>query len=242
VLEAARALAVDAVVHGGDVFFRSRVPGRVVDRAYALFHAACEDGPPLFIVPGNHERSRLPRSLFLHHPRLHVFDRPRTFVVRAHGQRVALSGFPFVRAARAEVPTLARDLLAAAPAADRHLLCLHQAVEGAAVGGSRVGDMPSRDFVFRDRPDTLATRDLPRLAAGARRYDALLAGHIHRRQVLWPRVGAGRLPVCFPGSVERTSPAERDEPKGYFVVTLPEAGALTPACFRFRRLPTRWVV
>jgi DNA repair exonuclease SbcCD nuclease subunit len=223
VLTAAHQLGVHAVIHGGDVFNRSRPPPAVVDRAYALLCDAAARGPPLFVVCGNHERARLPPSLFLRHERLFVFDRPRTFVVEAAGRRVALSGAPFVRAARRDVPAIAARLWAERPRADRHVLCLHQAFEGASVGPA--------DFVFRDREDTVRTRDL-------RGWDAVFSGHIHRRQVLWPAERAP--PVCYAGAVERTSSAELGEPKGFFVVTLPEDDApLSPRCFRFHRLAAR---
>src|SRR5687767_3223042 len=59
----------DLVLHGGDVFFRSRVPPFVVDRAYERFaRFVTETGIPLGIIAGNHDRSRLPSSLLLAHP------------------------------------------------------------------------------------------------------------------------------------------------------------------------------
>jgi exonuclease SbcD len=51
-------------------------------------------------------------------------------------------------------------------------------------------------------------------------FAAVLAGHIHRHQVL-RRDLSGRpmhTPVFYPGSIERVSHAERDETKG--IVTL----------------------
>jgi DNA repair exonuclease SbcCD nuclease subunit len=47
-----------------------------------------------------------------------------------------------------------------------------------------------------------------------------------------------RTPVLYPGSVERTSFAEMDEPKGYMVVTVGTNGA----SWEFRRLPVRPMV
>src|SRR3972149_3199831 len=58
----------DMVVHGGDLFFRTRVPQRVVDMAYAQLSAFAQSNIPLLLVPGNHERSRLPTSLWLTDP------------------------------------------------------------------------------------------------------------------------------------------------------------------------------
>jgi hypothetical protein len=52
---------------------------------------------PVFVVPGNHERSVLPHARLLAHAGVHVFDRPRTFVLDVRGTTVALTGFPYER-------------------------------------------------------------------------------------------------------------------------------------------------
>jgi DNA repair exonuclease SbcCD nuclease subunit len=49
---------LDAVVHGGDLLFRSRVPPSLVHRALAPLLQVADRGTPVFLVPGNHERSR----------------------------------------------------------------------------------------------------------------------------------------------------------------------------------------
>ncbi len=48
---------------------------------------------------GNHERSGIPYPLLAAHPRINVFDRPRTFRLELGRLSVALSGFPFQREA-----------------------------------------------------------------------------------------------------------------------------------------------
>jgi DNA repair exonuclease SbcCD nuclease subunit len=203
VLAAAVDQRVDLVLHGGDLFFRSKVPEAIVDQIYGELIAFADHGNPLVIVPGNHERSRLPTSLFLRHPNIHVFDTPTTFRFDLAGARVALAGFPCVRK---NVRTDFRQLVAAtgwndAPA-DIRMLCLHQIVEGATVGPS--------GYTFRNGHDVIRQRDLPRSC------DAVLAGHVHRHQVLEVKRDEKRpLPVIYPGSTERTSFAEAEETKGY---------------------------
>jgi DNA repair exonuclease SbcCD nuclease subunit len=91
--------------------------------------------------------------------------------------------------------------------------------------------------VFRRGPDVIPANAIP---VG---YAAVLAGHIHRRQVLRRAPNGRRMaaPILYPGSVERTSSAERDEPKGYMVIDM-EAGSADGgriSAVRFRRLPTR---
>lgn len=200
---------VDFVVHGGDVFDRSRVLPTVAYQAFEPLRRIAEHGTPVFIVPGNHERSRMPHAHLLSHPRVHVFDRPRTFAVDVRGVRVALAGFPFERRdARGAFPSLLNATGWAGIEADVRLLCVHHCVEGATVGPA--------DYMFTTSDDTLRLQDMPAGFAG------VLSGHIHRHQVL-TRDLRGRpiaAPVLYPGSIERTALAEIGEEKGYLMLAL----------------------
>lgn len=161
-------------------------------------------GVPVVVVPGNHERSAIPYPLFAMHPRIHIFDRPRTFGLRVNDVSVAISGFPCERNGIRE----RFDALLGAcgeQEADVHLLALHQSVEGAQVGPV--------NFTFRNGPDVIPRRAIPR------RFAAVLAGHIHRHQVL----DAG-APVFYPGATERTSSAEAGETKGCVKLALDRTG------------------
>ena len=223
---------VDLVVHGGDLLYRSRVPASLVERALTPLIQVAEAGTPVYLVPGNHERSRIPLHLWARHPNVHIFDRPRTFVCRTGAGTVALSGWPFVRVVRDRFPGLLDECGLGQSAADVHLLCIHQTVEGAKVGPA--------NYTFRTGPDIVPGREIP---SGV---DAVLAGHIHRAQVL-KRDLAGRplsAPVIYPGSVERTAFAERDETKGYAIVTVGGAGegGKWRAEARFVPLPARPMV
>ncbi|HPN35617.1 MAG TPA: DNA repair exonuclease [bacterium] len=218
---------VDLLLHGGDMFFRSRVPPAIVAQAFEpLLHIA-DLGIPVFLVPGNHERSNIPRSLLETHSGIIVFDRPLTRVVTLNGCKIALTGFPHVR----RNPRLQfKDQLVRtgwqSAAADIRLLCMHQAVEGAQVG--------VQHFTFRSGEEVIRSVDIP---PG---FDAVLSGHIHRHQVITKDLAGRtlRAPVFYPGSTERTSFAERDEEKGYSILTLarePERRIT----HRFITLPTR---
>ena len=220
---------VDVVVHGGDLFYRSRIPAWLAQRVFSRLAALADGGVDVFWVPGNHERSGIPRRLLLSHPRIHVFDRPRTFLVERGGLRVALAGIPHAPRIRGEATALIAATGHAAVGADARLLCLHQAVEGATVGPG--------DFTFRTGADVLRCADLP---AG---FATVLSGHIHRAQVLRRDLAGRRLaaPVLYPGSTERTSFAERQEAKGFVMVEL-ERGADAEGVttrWRFRPLPVR---
>lgn len=223
-LEPAMRGEVDVVVHGGDVFDRSRPVPTVGYQALEPLRRVAERGVPVFIVPGNHERSRIPHARFAVHPNVHVFDRPRTFMLEVRGRSVAFAGFPYERDnVRERFPELLRQTGWNERDAACRVLCLHHCVEGATVGPA--------NFTFTTAADVIRLGDIPPAFCTA------LSGHIHRHQVL-TRDLSGRevsTPVLYPGSIERTSLAEMDEPKGFMIVTLGER----TASWEFRRLPAR---
>jgi DNA repair protein SbcD/Mre11 len=221
-LEPARAGEVDVVVHGGDLLYRSRVPAWLAETALAPLRRVASSGVPVLLLPGNHERGRLPCPLLAVHEHLHVFDRPRSVVLEARGVRVAFVGFPYTHDIRRRFPQVLAEASCNDSAADIRVLCLHQCIEGATCGPG--------NFTFRFRADVIRTSDLPRDVA------VTLSGHIHRHQVLRP---AGRPPVIYAGSIERTSFAEAPEVKGFVVLQLTDSGL---ASFEFRPLPARPMV
>ena len=215
---------VDVVVHGGDIFNRSRPPVTVAYQALEPLRRVAELGTPVFIVPGNHERSRIPHPHFLAHPNVHVFDRPRTFVVDVRGCRVAFAGFPYDReGARARFPDLVRETGWHAHSTELRVLCMHHCVEGATVGPA--------DFTFTTADDVVRLRDIPNA------FQVVLSGHIHRHQVITADLNRRALttPVLYPGSIERTSLAEIGEPKGFLIVSLRTGEPQ----WEFRPLPAR---
>lgn len=222
---------VDVVIHGGDVFNRSRPPTSVAWQAFEPLTRVAEKGIPVFVVPGNHERGRIPQIRFAQHPRIHLFDRPRTFTLDVRGVRLAIAGFP---SERHDVRTQFVDLVEAtrwrkvdAPA---KLLCIHQCVEGATVGPN--------DFTFTTAADVIRGRDIP---AG---FSGVLSGHIHRHQVLTKDLRGQPIaaPVLYPGSIERTSIAEAEEEKGFMIVDVMGDESRTQLGWEFRPLPARPLV
>jgi DNA repair exonuclease SbcCD nuclease subunit len=210
-LEPALRGQVDLVVHGGDLLYRSKVPPGLVAQALEPLLEVADEGVPVVLVPGNHERSTLPYPMLASHEHLHVLDRPRTVGLELAGTRLAVGGFPCERdEIRDRFQTLVFDCDLLSVDADIRLLCIHQAVEGARVKG----------FTFRSGRDIVRGRDIPGGVA------AVLSGHIHRAQVLSRDVAGHELaaPVIYPGSVERTSLAERDEAKGYSILELEADG------------------
>jgi len=222
---------VDIVVHGGDVFNRSKVPTSVAWQAFEPLARVADRGIPVFVVPGNHERGRIPQIRFARHPRIHLFDRPRTFTVDVRGIRLGVAGFP---SERHDVRTQFVDLLAATRwrtgDALARILCIHQCVEGATVGPN--------DFTFTTAADVIRARELP---AG---FCAVLSGHIHRHQVLTRDLRGMPIaaPVLYPGSIERTSFAEADETKGYMTVDVMCDAGNARLDWQFHTLPARPLV
>jgi DNA repair protein SbcD/Mre11 len=229
-LAPARSGKVDIVVHGGDLLYRSKVSAALVQMALEPFFEVADLGVPVFLVPGNHERSRIPFRILAAHKGVYIFDRASTFELETGGLRVGLSGFPCNR------DTVRHGFLRQLEGtgwtdnhADIRLLCIHQAVEGATIG--------PHGYMFRHAPDVVRGCEIP---AG---FAAVLAGHIHRHQVLTHRPNGIPMmaPVFYPGSVERTSRAERLEKKGFLEL---EIGADGQPGGRVRRwvftpLPTR---
>lgn len=222
---------VDLVVHGGDVFNRSRPVPSLAYQAFEPLTRVADRGVPVFIVPGNHERGRLPHLRFAKHPGIHVFDEPRTFVAEVRGMRVALAGFPSERdAVRGRFSDLLNATRWRDVGADVRLLCLHQCIEGSTVGPG--------NYMFTTAADVIRCADIP---AG---FDAVLSGHIHRHQVL-TRDLRGRVlgaPVLYPGSIERTSIAEADENKGFLLVEIALDDRQARVNWQFQALPARPLV
>ena len=234
-LEPARKHNVDAVIHGGDLLFRSRVSPRLVDMAFAPLKEIADKGIKVFLVPGNHERSNIPFKILSLHPDIHIFDSPKTFILEKRGMKMAISGFPYVRDnVRARFPGLLQktNWQEYQNKCDGHILCVHHCFEGAKVGPV--------NYTFRYSDDVIRLSDVPR------EFTAVLAGHIHRNQILTEDLRGKSLstPVYYPGSIERTSFAEMKERKGYFLFEFApgQINGLSVRNKKFVELPARPMV
>ncbi len=233
VLNMAVAKKVDCIVHGGDLFYRSRVPKRLVEMVFEPLLKVADTGIPILIVPGNHERSVIPHSEFSIHPNIHVFTYPRTFFLSTHGCSLALSGFPFIKHnIRDRFPTIVHQTGWQNQKADCRLLCMHQSVAGARVGPA--------NFMFRGGMDVIRAQDIPS------EFSAILSGHIHRHQVLVQDLSHNQLisKVFYPGAIDRVSFAERDEAKGFLILTIDcnTHKNCQSIFWKFHHLPTRPMV
>lgn len=223
---------VDLVIHGGDLFFRSKIPSSLVEIAVAPLKRIAEKGIKVYLVPGNHERSQIPRHLWAMHPNIHIFDRPRTYIYFTKSNSLALAGFPYCRNIRDNFHELLNLTCYRLVNADAQLLCIHQIVEGAQVGVT--------NYTFRYGSEVINGQDIPE------DFSAVVCGHVHRAQLLTYDLKRKPMPtpVIYPGSVERTSFAERDEIKKYVRLDLDLGNGNTGALSKveFMPLPTRPMV
>lgn len=208
----------DLIIHGGDLFFRSKVPQKIVDRVYCMLYEYAEVGIPIIIVPGNHERSALPQSILLNHPNLFIFSQAERFEFEIKGEKISVSGFPNVRNGIRDQFSEIQNKISPQKGC-LNILVMHQAVDG-----SRVAK-----YVFKNDADTVNIKEIDQ------NYDLVLCGHIHRRQILTN----GKQPVIYSGSVERTSFQEKNEPKGYYEIELQKNGQKWRHKIEFKELNTR---
>ena len=188
-------LDVDAVVHSGDVFDRSKPPWRWLKAAAESLARAARERP-VVVLSGNHDRLGLTRTLPLHVPDLHIVDRPTNLTLRLRSGEVRLACVPY----RRNVPGFRHGLeQALGPGAD--LMVCHQAFDGVVV--------PGLTFRVGAQRDTVGAGDFD----GLPRPDAILCGHIPPRQV----VPCGGVPVVHPGCLLHTAMRDRAFPEGVAV-------------------------
>jgi DNA repair protein SbcD/Mre11 len=228
VLDYAVESKADLVLHGGDFFFRSKVPAPIVDKAYDILYDFAENDIPFIIVPGNHERSVLPTSIFMNHKNIHVFDEPKTMFFEKQNAIVSITGFPNIRnGIKLQYETIFEQATEGNPDADIKLLLMHQAIQESQIEG----------FTFRYGIDVLPLEMLPV------DFNAVLSGHIHRAQIFHYDKKGKQIPVIYPGSTERTSIVEMTEDKGFHELVFEETESNWKlAETNFHILPTRLMV
>ncbi len=223
---------VDCVIHGGDILYRSKVPAKLVQMALEPLIKVADNGVPVIIVPGNHERSAIPYRIFAANNNIHIFDKPDTFVIENDGLKLAFAGFPYENRIRTNFNTILNETKWQDIEADGYFLCIHHCVEGAVVGPG--------NYTFKYAEDVIKASDLPR------DFSAVLSGHIHRHQVLENDLTGQELPVevFYPGSIERTSFAEAGEEKGFIIFDIHGSGGQKGRIksWQFNKLPARQMV
>ena len=206
ILKYAKEQDINLLLHGGDFFFRSKLPQKIIDISYKKLNEFSQNKIPILIVPGNHERSHLPQYESLDKENIFIFHHPDNYVFSWKDLKLKISGFPYCRTIAYDFRKISQMLNNDNSLYDINIMLMHQAVEGAKVG--------PQNFTFRSGNETILMRDLPD------NYDIFLSGHIHRKQILSKKSYQKIIPIIFSGSIEKTSFAEINEPKGFFEIIL----------------------
>lgn len=231
---------VDFIIHSGDFFNRSNPPSKVIDRAVIPFQLAAKKGIPVFIVPGNHERSRLPLGLLpLVNENLYLFVDPCSYVFEKNKISVKITGLPYIRYSARDVfserinKAYKKSSSPNKTRIDYSILVVHQLVSGS----------HTENYTFR-RGDNV----VPKLQI-LKKFNYIACGHVHRFQFLYENKSPilkstnkiylakqdnrtnkwhfddkcsnySQFPnpiIAYAGSLERISFMERNEPKGYII-------------------------
>lgn len=219
---------VDFVVHGGDMFFRSKVHPSIVEKAFEPLLAIADKGIPIIIVPGNHERANIPASLLETHPNLYIFHNPATFSFKINSKMIGFSGFPYYYSGiRDRFSSVVQSTNFNQIKYDALFLCVHHLFAGSHVG--------VQGFVFKAGKDVISPPCVPH------EFDLVLSGHIHTAQKMIHDHNGEKLdvPILYAGSTERTSFAERLEEKGAFIINVDLSGQTTKVRPVFKELNTR---
>ncbi|MHA1552724.1 MAG: metallophosphoesterase family protein [Candidatus Heimdallarchaeaceae archaeon] len=195
-LEIAQNRDVELVLHGGDMFNRSKPPKNIISRAYKIIEKFIETGIKFVGIPGNHDKSNLPETLLSHFNKdLYLVNR----LSRLDFGEISILTFPFELEDPKRVLKKIRGEIEKHPETSFIVLC-HQLFDGAKFGPHL--------YTFRNRNDTLLTQAFPN------NVKMFISGHIHRSQKLQ------NDRVFYTGSTERTSFMEAIEPKGCLVIDI----------------------
>ncbi len=190
---------IDFILHTGDLFENETPPLYILQMALKPLKYIDGKGIRIFVVPGNHERSLLLNEVASTFKNIVVFNEPGTFRFEVKGKTVSITGIPYINSKKSNIDPVFEESLKSAgftERADFNILMMHQLVHKAKVGPT--------NFAFRKFPDVVS--HLPEFKA----FDYIAAGHIHKYQKM------GRF--HFPGSSERVTFSEINEPKGFLRV------------------------
>ncbi|MFX0170677.1 MAG: exonuclease SbcCD subunit D [Candidatus Hodarchaeota archaeon] len=254
---------VDFVLHVGDFFNRSKPPVEVVDRAVRPFiKAAVELDVPIFILPGNHERGKLPLGLLSYYDNIHIFKQPSSFFFKKNGINIKITGFPYIRHEsrlkfRKIVKQAWKNTINHNNQNQYSILMTHQLIEGSCV----------EHYTFKRSGHNVVPFDQVILKKNFLKFNYIACGHVHRFQFLYKNSSSNIISsnehfsvtqdpeenswkfndsiskqqqkgpvVCYSGSLERVSMVERNEPKGYIIGDLNFSKTNHLALFTFHKL------
>ncbi len=209
IIQIAKREKVDYILHGGDIFNRSKPRKKVITRAYKLIEQILTEDIGFIIAPGNHEKSIMPDTLLRFHPKSHFFSEFAVIDL----EDCALIGFPYTN----NISTLIDEKISQVIKKFEHKPCIilcHQLFDGAKFGPHKF-----RFGINHGAIDPLLFPENIKL---------IISGHIHRAQSLMNGF------VVYPGSTERTSFIEIIEPKGFLLIEIDEKQLQV----KFKELPS----
>lgn len=189
---------VDAIVHAGDLFNRSKPRKKAVKRAFDIIEEILLDDIQFLIVPGNHERSRLPLSLLNFHQKCHFFSKLSNVTFGS----CSIIGFPYQSGNISKLFLAINKLTQKIDSKCSIILC-HQLFVGATFG--------PHQFMFKESHGAININNF------TSNICLFITGHVHRAQML----NGGQ--VVYPGALERTSFVESIEPKGYLLIDIEDS-------------------
>lgn len=222
VIQRAKEIKADLLIHGGDLFNKADIHQRVIDRCYDQLYTAA-DQMPCVLIPGNHDKGKLPESLFTSHPNLHIANKDQQFTFEFNNLDIEVSALPFKKSIRKNIIDSLDSFKKVIRDKKYNILLMHQSIEGAQVGPV--------NYTFTYSSETISQKQVPSY------YDLVLSGHIHRHQIINIKNEDKTIPFVYSGSTEKTSFAEKGEQKGFVVLefkrneTIPE--------IRFEKLNSR---
>ncbi len=248
VIDTALARNIDFFLFTGDAYkttHPSPTQQRLLLKAFMRLHQA---GIPVVIIIGNHDNPlsfgkahtlELFKELPLSH--FYVIAKPASFVLTTKNGPVQIVGIPWPtrntlalhnthqwtsstqiteyisQGVSALIQDFAQKLDPTVPA----VLAAHLTVSTGVFSGSEKRAIYGTDPLFL--PSQLALKP----------FDYVALGHLHRHQNLNPQ---GYPPVVYSGSIERIDFGERNEEKGFCLVTLKQKGS---TYYEFIKTPTR---
>ena len=233
VLDRAKEINADLIIHGGDIFDTEIVNQRIIDRCYDAFYEVADMGIPIIIIPGNHDKKGLPSSLFVEHPNLHFINNASNISFNLNGKTIEIHAIPYIRKVGNSIENEILSLINNSKKTDNtnnidryKILLMHQSLEG-----SKVGPV---DFTFKNTEDTVGQNQIPGY------YDMVLSGHIHRHQIIDLQVSENKTtPFIYCGSTERTSFSEIKEEKGFVILEFKRKTPFLQPVIKFEKLSTR---
>jgi DNA repair exonuclease SbcCD nuclease subunit len=190
---------IDFVILAGDIYDRSK-PNPIITRIVLKELINLSNHKPIFVVPGNHDKSKFNKGLLFLNKNIFIFNKPETITLPIKNINLSITGIPFIRNKKLSTIEEMINNASSYQNIDFRILIMHELVESSTVG--------IQNFQF-----TKGMNDVVPLEMLDNRFDYIALGHVHKFQ----QIRNVSSPILYSGSIERTSVVEREETKGYVI-------------------------